>query len=168
MDEALQLVIEMNECIWDHFKEDLKDVTPEEVNWRPLPQANSINFILRHLRIDAPWHLGSLEQGAQNVQRPAGAVPLDFERNLKALDELVTGFIAALRRKTLAELQQKSVLAYQNSPPGEGSPPPHFLAYHQMLHLTMHWGQIRTIRNLYRKTRGEPARFFPDNPTFPT
>ena len=32
----------------------------------------------------------------------------------------------------------------------------------------MHWGQVRTLRNLYRKTRGEPARFFPDNPTFPT
>jgi hypothetical protein len=35
------------------------------------------------------------------------------------------------------------------------------------MHLAMHWGQINTIRNLYRKTRGEPARLFPDNPTFP-
>ena len=34
-------------------------------------------------------------------------------------------------------------------------------------HLAMHCGQIRSIRNLYRKTRGEPLRFFPDNPTFP-
>jgi hypothetical protein len=31
----------------------------------------------------------------------------------------------------------------------------------------MHWGQVRALRNLYRKSRGEPARFFPDNPTFP-
>ena len=31
----------------------------------------------------------------------------------------------------------------------------------------MHCGQIQTIRNLYRKTRGEPARFFPENPTYP-
>ena len=41
------------------------------------------------------------------------------------------------------------------------------LAYHQATHLARHTGQIRTIRNLYRKTRGEPARFFPDNPTYP-
>jgi hypothetical protein len=28
MDEALQLVIEMNEWTWQHFKADLQDVTP--------------------------------------------------------------------------------------------------------------------------------------------
>ena len=27
--------------------------------------------------------------------------------------------------------------------------------------------EFERIRNLYRKTRGEPARFFPENPTFP-
>jgi hypothetical protein len=30
----------------------------------------------------------------------------------------------------------------------------------------MHCGQIRTIRNLYSKMLGEPARFHPENPTF--
>lgn len=168
MDEALQLVIEMNVCIWDGFKDDLKDVSQEEVDWRPVPQANTINLILRHLRIEAAWHLASLKHGAQSVQQPAGSIPLDFERNLKELEELFTGFIAVLRRTTLTDVQQQTVLAYQDSSPGRGSPPPHFLAFHQAVHLAMHWGQIRTIRNLYRKTRGEPARFFPDNPTFPT
>lgn len=168
MDEALQLVIEMSECICEGFKNDLKDVTQDELNWRPVPQANTINLILRHLRIEAAWHLVSLEQGARSVQQPAGSLPLDFEQNLKELEELFTGFIAALHRTTLAELQQQTVLAYQDSPSGRGSPPPHFLAFHQAMHLVMQWGQIRSIRNLYRKTRGEPARFFPDNPTFPT
>jgi hypothetical protein len=41
------------------------------------------------------------------------------------------------------------------------------LWYHQAIHLAMHCGQSRTIRNLYCKARGEPARFFPDNPTYP-
>ncbi len=168
MDEALQLVIEIHESIWARFKGDLKDVTEEEVNWRPVPQANTINLILRHLRIEASEHLANLDHGAQRVQQPSGSVPLDFERNLNELEELFTGFIAVLRRTTLAELQQLTLLAYQDSPPGRGSRPPHFLAFHQVLHLATHWGQIRTIRNLYRKTRGEPARFFPDNPTFPS
>ncbi len=57
MDQALQLVIEMNQWIWSRFKDDLKDATPEEIDWRPLPQANNISAILRHLRIEAPWHL---------------------------------------------------------------------------------------------------------------
>lgn len=43
----------------------------------------------------------------------------------------------------------------------------YLIAYHHAIHLAMHCGQIRTIRNLYRKTRGEPARFVPDNPTYP-
>jgi hypothetical protein len=32
MDEALRLVIEMNDRIWKRFKADLQDVTPEEID----------------------------------------------------------------------------------------------------------------------------------------
>lgn len=174
MDEAVQLVIEMNECTWNGFKENLKDVTPEEVNWRPLPQANTINAIVRHLRIEAQWHLASLEHGERmpsqvtpSLQQRIDSVPLNFEQNLKELEELYARFVAALRRMTLAALQQQTALAYQDSPRA-ASLPAHMLSFHQALHLAMHWGQIRSIRNLYRKTRGEPARFFPDNFAFPT
>jgi len=38
MDLALQLIIEMNQWIWSRFKDDLKDATPEEIDWRPLPR----------------------------------------------------------------------------------------------------------------------------------
>lgn len=168
MDDALQVVIEMSECIWDGFKGVLKDVTEEEVNWRPVPQANTINLIVRHLQIEAQGHLRSIERGPQSDQQPAGSIPLDFERNLKELEHLFSGFVAALRRTTLTDLREQTVLAYQDSRPGRGSRPPHFLAFHQAMHLAMHLGQICTIRNLYQKTRGKPARFFPDNPTFPT
>jgi uncharacterized damage-inducible protein DinB len=167
MDEALQVVIEMNDWAWNRFKDDLKDLTQEELNWRPVPEANTINLIVRHLRIEADWHLASIGNGPPSARQPTDSVPLDFEQNLRELETLFTRFIAALRGRTLAELEQQGVQAYQESAPGR-TPPPHFLAFHQVVHLAMHWGQIRTIRNLYRKTRGEPARFFPDNPTFPT
>lgn len=164
MDHALELVIEMNEWTWNHFKDDLKDATPEELNWRPLPQANTINAILRHLRIEAQLHLASLEHGEPMPVQVAHSAPLDFEQNFKGLEESYTGFIAALRRTTLATLQQQTVLAYRDFPNADST---HLLGFHQAVHLATHWGQIRTIRNLYRKTRGEPARFFPENPTFP-
>jgi len=173
MDEALQVVIEMSELIWKGFKNALKDMTPEEIDWRPLPQANSINLIVRHLRIEAQSHLASLERGepmpgaqvSASVQQWIDSVPLDFERNLKELEELYTGFLAALRRTTLAGLEQQTALAYQDF--RREVPPPHLLGFHQVVHLAGHGGQICTIRNLYRKTRGEPARFFPENPFFP-
>ena len=66
MDEALQLVIEMNEWTWNRFKADLSDITPEEIDWRPLPQANTINAILKHLRVEAQWSLVSLQRGEQS------------------------------------------------------------------------------------------------------
>jgi hypothetical protein len=173
MDEALQLVVEMNEHTWLRFKAELNDVTPEEIDWRPLSQANTINAILRHLRVEAQWYLASLEHGERSpyhdtasVQQLAASVPLDFERNLQELEELYTRFMAALRRTTLAALQQQTVLAQVF--PGGTPHPAYLLSFRQAVHLAMHWGQIRTIRNLYRRMRGEPGRFFPYNPTFPT
>jgi DinB superfamily len=172
MDSALQLVIEMNERIWKRFKADLQDVTPEEIDWRPLPQANTINAILRHLRVEAEWYLESLKHGEQSpyqdtasVEQLAGSIPLDFEQNLRELEELYLEFIAALRRTTLAALQNQTVL--DQVFPGGAPYSADLLSYRQAMHLAIHWGQIRTIRNLYRRTRGEPGRFVPDNPTFP-
>jgi hypothetical protein len=172
MDEALQLVIEMNELTWKRFKADLTDLTPEEVDWRPLPQANTINAILKHLRVEAEWYLASLEHGEHSpyqdtasVQQLTDSVPLDFEQNLNKLEELYIQFITALRRTTLAALKQQTVL--NQVFPGGAPHPGHLLSFRQAMHLSIHWGQIRTLRNLYRKTRGEPARYFPDNPTFP-
>lgn len=170
MDEALQVVIEMTEIIGQRFREDLEGVSPEEAVWRPLPQANSISLIVRHLCIEAQWHRACLERGepmpyemTENLQRTIDSVPLDFERNLKAFEEAYAGFLAALRKMTLVGLQQRTEAAYRGWP----SCSAHFLGFHQAMHVCRHWGQILTIRNLFQKSRGQPARFVPDNPTFP-
>lgn len=170
MHEQLQVVIEMTERIGQGFRKDLEGVTPEEADWRPLPQANSINLIVRHLCIEAQWHRDGLERGepmpcetTESLQAAIDAVPIDFERNLKAFEEAYSRFLAALRTMTLVDLRQRTEAAYQGWPPRSD----HFLGFHQAMHVSMHWGQIRTIRNLYQKSRGLPARFFPDNPTFP-
>jgi hypothetical protein len=77
------------------------------------------------------------------------------------LDELYTRFVKILRTATLVTLQRRTASAY-----GEAMGLPYLLSYHKATHLAMHCGQIHTIRNLYRKTRGEPARFFSENPTY--
>jgi hypothetical protein len=173
VDDGLSLIVEMNEAIWSRFVADVSDVTPEEADWRPLPQANSISVILRHLRIEAEWQLASLEHGAAmpsdaspGLQRHFDSVPLDFERNSKELASLVARFLAVLRQTPLPTLRAHTASAYAASATG-ASIPTHFLGFHQATHLATHLGQIRTLRNLYRKTRGEPVRFHPGNPTFP-
>ena len=169
MDDALRVVIEMNETIWGRFKSALEDLSEEEIHWRFLPQANTINVIVRHLRIEAQWHLDSLERGdpmptiaVAGPREAIDAVPSDFEENFKKLEEIYSCFVEILRAATLSTLQQRTAVAY-----GEETGPTYRLAYHQARHMSTHLGQIRTIRNLYRKTRGEPARFFPENPTYP-
>jgi hypothetical protein len=174
MDRALQLVIEMNQWIWSRFKDDLKDATSEEVDWRPLPEANNISAILRHLRIEAEWHLTSLESGepmpiqvTDGNRKQIDLATTDFQLNLKQLEEAYARFITALGKTTLPVLREHTLNAYRNLSDGI-SRPEHLLGFHQAMHLATHLGQIRSIRNLYRKTRGKPALFFPENPTFPT
>ena len=179
MDEALQFVIAMSEWHWNRFKGALKDVTPEEINWRPLPQANNINLILKHLCVEEQLYLASLEHGAQSpyqdtasLQQLTESVPLQFARNVKALEDLHSRFLAALRSTPLADVKQHAVLswAFSERVPYPAEYRKHWTAallLRETLHLAIHEGQIRTIRNLYRKTRGEPGLFAPNNPTFP-
>jgi hypothetical protein len=172
MDDALRVLVELTECIWQGFRQDLQDVTPAEAAWRPLPQANNISLIVRHLAIEAEWHRASIEHGTPmpfkptaELQREVDLVPVDFETNLQRLDQAFTAFLATLRAITLGDVEARTKSAY---PAGRAARSPHFLGYHQVMHLAMHAGQISTVRNLYRKTRGEPVRRFADNPTFPS
>jgi hypothetical protein len=171
MDEALQLAIEMSEQNWMSFQNDLKDLTAEEIQWRPLPQANNISAIMRHLRATEEWYVAGIEHGEQSpyqdtasVEQLTASVPLNFEQNVKDLEALHHRFLAALRNTTLAALQRQTFLSQVM--PGQSPRPAHTLLLREMMHLAMHRGQIRTIRNLYRTTRGEPGLFIPHNPLF--
>jgi hypothetical protein len=169
MDDALRVIVEMHESLWGRLKNAVEDISEEECHWRPLPQANTINLIIRHLRIEAQWHHDSLERGepmptiaVDAPQEAIDAVPADFAENIKHLEELYTRFVEMLRTATLEMLEQRTTAAY-----GEARRLKYPLAYHQAIHLAMHCGQIFTIRNLYCKMRGEPARFHAENPTYP-
>jgi hypothetical protein len=172
MADAPSVLAELTESIWSRLGKDLSDLEPQEIDWRPLPQANSINLIVRHLRIESQLQLESLEharpmilEASPEVREFVDSVPLDFHRNLAEMEQLCLRFIATLRTLTIEAIEQRGRDVYHDVP---GQPAPsHFLGYHHAVHLAMHWGQIRSLRNLYRTSRGEQALFFPNNPTFP-
>jgi hypothetical protein len=172
MNECLEIVAEMHQMLWDQFRASFDDITEEEIHWRVLPQANSINVIVRHLRIESEWHLRSIQSGAPMPtiaapvsQEAIDGVPFDFAENLDTFQRVYTAFCGTLGRQSLGNLKEKSAAAYGEAITAKELA--YTLAYHQATHLAYHTGQIRSIRNLFRKTRGEPARFFPNNPTFP-
>jgi hypothetical protein len=172
MNDGLRIVSEMHQTLWDQFRASFDELTEDEIHWRSLPQANSINVIVRHLRIESEWHLRSLQSGepmptiaAPVSQAVIDAVSFDFAENLNTLQRLYTEFCDTLGTLSLETLKEKNAAAYGEALSGKRLA--YMLAYHQATHLAYHTGQIRSIRNLYRKARGEPARFFPDNPTYP-
>ena len=171
MDDALRIAADMNARVWDALKNSLEDVSQDEVHWRQLPQANTISLIVRHLRIESEWHLNSLDRGepmptiaVSPSQDQIDAIPNDFTANLKKLEVCYTRFLEILQTMTLTTLRERTASAY-GAFAGEGRT--YLIAYHQAIHAAMHCGQIRMIRNLYHKAHGQPARFFPENPTFP-
>ena len=96
-------------------------------------------------------------------QREIDAVTLDFNPNRDALVRSGAAFVKQLLAMTPPVLRERTAQTYD----GKAEQTPHLLAYHQAMHLMTHCGQIRSIRNLYRRTRGERARFHPENPTYP-
>src|SRR5260370_14636236 len=127
VDEALRIVAEVNQRAWNQLKDALGDLSDDEINWRPLPQGNNINVIVRHLRIEAQWHLDSLIRGdampsevTPTLQREIDAVPLDFQRNLGELEELLTGFLDGLRTTTLRDLHLRTAAAYESASAARG------------------------------------------------
>jgi uncharacterized damage-inducible protein DinB len=169
MDEAIQLAIEMSEANWNNFKNDVKGLTADELHWRPTQHGNNINVLVRHVRGVEELFLSRLEQGPQSpykdaasVQRLTDSISQDFEENMNELEDLHNRFISVLRSTTLAELRRKTFV----TPFAQGPQPANMLLLAEISHLATHRGQIRTIRNLYRKARGEKGLFLPQNPTF--
>src|SRR5690348_16193236 len=127
MNDCLRIVTEMHQTLWDQFGDSFDDLTEEEIHWRCLPQAYSINVIVRHLRIESEWHLRSIQSGepmptiAAPVSREAiDAVPFDFAVNLNTLQRLYTEFCDILGMQSLGTLKEKNATAYGEAMTGNG------------------------------------------------
>ena len=171
MDDRMRFVVEMYEVALSRAVDrTLADLEDGEVEWRPLPESNNIALIVRHLAIEARWHLDCLEHGAAmpfdpslERQRDIDAVPIDCAANLGELKRCFTRFLDVLREMSDEQLLARSASAYGP----RAAARPRLLGYHQAIHLFHHLGQIAMVRNLYRRTEGRPG-FVPQNPTFPS
>jgi hypothetical protein len=170
MPHPTELLVEMARCLLARLGTDFRAIPTEARDWRPAPHSNTVNIILRHLRIEAEWHLMCLEQGLPmpTIGIPPDvaaieSVPIDFDLNLRVLTEASTRFYALLEGCSLEHIQSRTAAAYGDA---SSAVPAHFLAYHQLLHVSAHLGQAHTLHNLYRKARGEPD-LVPNNPSYP-
>ena len=129
MDDAIQLAIDMSDTTWKAFTAEFKDLTPDEIHWRPLPQANTIAVLIHHLRVADELFLAQLARGEQSpyteapgVQQLTDSVPLEYEHNLREFEAWHERFLNYLRQTMLAELKCRTVVPPLPTARGRGTP----------------------------------------------
>jgi hypothetical protein len=142
--DALSVVVEMSQAGWGRFVADLHDMTPEEADWRPLPQANGITLISATFvsRLSGIWPVSNEARPCPTTCPPSSS-----------------GGSTRFRWQAWRYRPNERMAARHSRRTS--------LAFTRRLTLASHLRPIRTLRNLYRKTRGEPTAFHPDNPTYP-
>jgi hypothetical protein len=84
---------------------------------------------------------------------------------MKEFEDFRNRFVSWIKGSTMADLKAQTF-------PDPSSPPGIILTKDSMIsreirHMITHRGHIRTLRNLYRRMKGEKGLFFPENRTFP-
>jgi hypothetical protein len=120
MDDRMRFAVEMYEVTLSRTLErTLADPEEGETEWRPLPESNNIALIVRHLAIEAPWHLDCLERGSTmpfdpspDLERAIEAVQIDFAANLGELTRCLHRFLELLLETSEEQLVARSASAY--------------------------------------------------------
>lgn len=127
------------------IQEGLEGLAPEALNWRPLPETNSIAGLLSHM-VEASTYLLALGRGVP-VQRDRDAQfakhASDGAAFLGEVSAAWPGLIDAVRSYTGADLAAPREMRGRAV---NGA----WCLVHACEHLTEHWGQIQLTRDLYQ------------------
>lgn len=137
--------VEALEKLHADIQQGLEGLTPEALNWRPLPESNSIAGLLSHM-LEASTYLLALGRGAP-AQRDRDAqfakTATDGAAFLNGLSAAWPRLIDAVRAYSGADLTAAREVRGRAV---TGA----WCLVHTCEHLTEHWGQIQLTRDLYR------------------
>ena len=111
MDEAIQFAIEKSEANWNNIKNDLKDLIPEEIDWRPLPYANNSNVLVKYLRVVEEVFVSRLDQGEQSPYSDGPSV----QKLTESVPQNSTGICSSSRNFTTALSRPCAQRPWRNS-----------------------------------------------------
>lgn len=168
MDQVIEFAVGLMERNWNDLKNALKETTDDELDWRPVPESNNIRSIVKHLRTEQQLYLSLLEDGDQtpwkdagSIQRLVDSITSDFQQQMTEFEDFDNRFVSLIKGSTLTELKAQTFVEPPFPRQSKDS-----LISREIRHMVTHTGQIRALRNLYRRTKGEKGLFFPDNITF--
>jgi hypothetical protein len=124
MDQVLEFAVGLLERNWNDLKNDLQDMTDAELDWRPVPEANNIRSIVRHLRMVEQLYLSLLEDGDQTpwknedyVQKLTDSITYDFQQYMKLFEDFHNRFVSLMKGSTLADLKVQTFVESSLSHP---------------------------------------------------
>jgi hypothetical protein len=110
LDQVMGFAVGLMERTWHDLTRALHDMTDGELDWRPVPESNTIRAIVRHLRTVEQLDLSLLEEGDQtpwndaaSVRQLTDAIADDFQHKMKEREAFHTRFVSLLKQRTLAE-----------------------------------------------------------------
>jgi uncharacterized damage-inducible protein DinB len=75
MDQVIEFAVGLMERNWNDLKRALQDMTDDELDWRPVPESNTLRSIVRHLRTVEQLYLSLLEGGSDPLERCGVCTP---------------------------------------------------------------------------------------------
>jgi hypothetical protein len=146
----VQLLDEMDEQMWELLQRNLTGLTDAEADWHPLPEANSIRWMLGHLAWFEEWAHDALPREGRYVSDRDPTAYLDG-----AVADVMARFGAARQRyrQRIATLTAED-LAAELSYFGRYNVTALALLETHALHLAGHRFQVRYVRGTYSRAHG--------------
>jgi uncharacterized damage-inducible protein DinB len=162
--------------------EDLKDITPAELEWQSAPGMNTIGMLLAHIAIVEAWwmHVGPLAKGSTEAAAEPlpGIIGLGFKDDGMPIEKAgglppkgLAGHDLAFYEDTLRktrnftkeiavsltddDLDRTGSLKRRDG--STGTYTVRWVLYHVLEHEAAHYGQIGFIRHQYRDANKKPA-----------
>ena len=110
MSEKIEMIRRFAEISFDRFDRAVKDLTEKEADWRPVEEANSIRWILRHLSQE--WNVGiprilkgDPEYRPEGWPENYGNQSLSLDKILSDIDEGKAAVMDGLGKLSSADLE---------------------------------------------------------------
>lgn len=152
MDPTVDAARVILEKLRDDLHAGLAGLDADALNWRPLPEANTIAGLVAHL-LEASRFLLELGRG-QTIPRDReaqfGQVVPDAAALLARVDAGWKSLLAAVRAYSASDLAA-------TRPFRDRQVTGAWCLLHACEHATEHWGQIQLTRDLYAARGGQPG-----------
>ena len=151
MTSESQAYLERLDYLRNAFKEEIRDMTPEELAWKPLDEdTNSAYVLATHVAGTEAYHIHQLVGGidvGRNRDAEFAAGGMDPSRLERLLDETGETTRQVLSNATTAHLDE--TFDYRGQPVSR-----RWAVLHTLEHIGQHLGHLTLTRQLYRAQSG--------------